>query len=139
MVDTALAEDKYTVTMPDFEDSEAITVLLAELHLHEDIFGVKKLINSVEKATTHADLAERFKEQAYKTASRINGIRSYAQKKGDKVRSLRHTAQRFYEALSTQGLRQHCALFGIDYDSYDNQEDIIAAVIQKHIDMDQAG
>lgn len=131
-----IEQDRYTTVLPDLDDSEAVYLWLDELQAHTDIFGVKKLIYSIGQYREHLRLMRSHLSQVHKSLAVVNGIRTSVQRKADKDRSLQATARRFYESLTTNGLRMQCQLFQVDYDSYESQEDIIAALVEKHMAME---
>lgn len=99
------------------------------------VLGCSTLSVQWSKAQYHLDMAQRQYSKCVNKVARLNGVRTPSQKIGDKKRSLRSTATAFYESLSTPLLRKQCQLFNIDYDTFEDQESIIAALVEKHIEM----
>ena len=124
-----IALPKVTLTISDLEDFNTV------LSKGQGIFGYKSLLVHWQKLKHHVDLAQHFYSSCKNKVARLNGDRTPLQRTGDKRRSLRNTAQQFYESLSTPMLRKQCGLFSVDYDSYEDQESIIAAIVEKHIEM----
>lgn len=140
-VDTAVLVDevdltKHVVVLPKvtltITDSEDFNTVLSK---GQGVFGYRSLQSHWEKLQYHVKLAQRFYSSCENKVARLNGDRTPLQRTGDKKRSLRSTAQQFYESLSTPMLRKQCALFNIDYENYEDQETIIAALVEKHIEM----
>lgn len=124
----AIVEEKakYTVSVPDFTNGEDLNTFVTQLEANTDKFGVKKLLTNISKYQKHITIAEKFAQQAQHTAGYINGTRT--KKPANKALK---TAQRFYESLNTAGLRAQCVVMAIDYDSFDDQEGIIDALVEK--------
>lgn len=129
MVDSATVDTKYTVTLPDFDDADAMATLMVHLSNNQDKRGVKKLLGMLTRREDHIELAHSFAERAHKTAGYINGHRQPI----SSTNKLARAAQKFYTALSTPALRLQCKLYNLDYDSFDSQEDIIAALVEKNV------
>lgn len=131
MVDVATVKSKFTVTLPEGEDTE----FLAELEQHSDVRGVLTLSRNYNKMLYHQRLADSFKERVERTAGLINGTRSKSQRKGDKKRSLRVVATGFYDSLSTPALRVHCETAGIDFDAYDDIDTVVKELVDRYLQM----
>ena len=135
--DTAVI-DKVHVALPDLtltlSPSEDFDAALSAGQAQK-AFGYISLVDHWGKVQRHINLAETFYKSCQNKVARLNGDRTVSQRVGDKKRSLRSTAQFFYESLSTSMLRKQCTLFDVDYDTYEDQESIIAALVEKHIEM----
>lgn len=133
MANTDTVEEKFTIQLPDWQDEEAVATFQEQLAEHADVRGVKML--QVRSATVlkHLALVERDIKQAQKAVNYINGVRTTTQSKGDSKRSLRYRATQFYNSLSTTQLRQHCAMYNIDYDSFEDMDSIIAALVEANL------
>ena len=130
----AVAEEKFTVTLPDFEDDEAVTQFTTHLGQFENVHGVKRLLTRISKYQMHVVLADTYMSGIHSTANYINGVRSRDQKKGDSKRSLRSKAEAFYNTLSTPILRMQCATFNLDYDSFDTVEAVVEALVSSTVE-----
>lgn len=93
--------------------------------------GVPTLKRVMKNYVYHQRLMLRSFTQAQAVHARINGFRTPREKKGDQKKSVVFAARRFFGALSTSALRQQCDLNGISYDSYESQEEIIEALVNK--------
>src|SRR3990167_5250614 len=120
---------KLTLTLDD------ATVFNAALTAGGEGLGYKGLNLHWSKMHYHCTLAQAFYRSCQNKVARLNGTRTPAQRASGKRRTLRITAEQFYNSLSTPMLRKQCALFTIDYDAYEDQESIIAALVEKHIEM----
>ena len=122
----------FTVQLPDdLTDPQ----FMSHLQQHIDKRGVLTLVKRLNKYTMHTDLAAQYLQATKTSVNFINGVRTRGQHVGTAKRSLRAVAEHFYTALSTPALRQHCAMFNVDYDSYDSVEAIVAVLVDKHVDM----
>jgi len=129
-----VGEDKFTVTLPEPDAStDDIEAFMNTLTLNTDVHGTKTLHTRLSKYLVHRRLTDSFWAGVRKAADVVNGHRTPSQKKADTLRSKTMTTTRFYESLSTPALRRHAAMYGVDYDSYEDQNDIIAVVVEKHI------
>jgi hypothetical protein len=140
-VDTPVTseQEKFTITLPDESDAHGSdgVQFLAMLEANKNKRGIKSLMKHYHFHGYHLDQADNHWRAVLKSASVVNGVRTPLQKTGDKGRSLKKTATRFYESLNTAALRMQCTLFNIDYDAYEAQEDIIDALVSKHLEMAQ--
>jgi len=132
--DTA-EQQKFTVTLPDWQDSDSVHAFLTQLAEHADVRGVKVLQARTATVLKHAAMLQRDITACQKAVNYINGTRSTAQSKGDSKRSLRYRAQQYFDSLGTTALRQQCELFGVDYDAYDTMEEIVTALVDKNVAM----
>lgn len=129
---TTIVEKKFTVVLPtDLTDEHFVY----ELRSNTDKYGVKTLLEALTKYQRSAKLTQRYADKIKNTAAHINGVRTRTQKQGDVHRSARATATKFYESLNTQTLRNHAAMVGMDYDSYDDIESIITTLVEKHLEL----
>ena len=136
MAEATITEPKWTINYPnDLTDVDSFAALLAEADQHGDIRGVTMLKDRLATYQRTLSLLHRQFNQIKTSVSFINGVRTKSQKAGDKKRSVRSTAETFYMSLSTPALRQHTAMFSLDYDSFESVEDVVAALVDKHIDM----
>lgn len=137
----ATAKEKFTIKLPDTDgddvdmESEEWQDFKTMLEMNRDKHGVKSLLNHIYYYNYHMRHVSTQWKALLKSANVVNGIRTPSQKTGDKSRSLKRTAKKFYESLNTAGLKMQCSLFNIDYDSYDDQESIITALVEKHVEM----
>ena len=122
-------KERWTVQLPSLDNLEELDSFCEYLTAHTDKRGVKRLLSQLQKHRKHVNLVTAFAKRAQKTAGYINGIRV----RSDGNNNLKKTAQRFYESLNTPGLRMQCDLFHVDYESYDDQESIIAVLVEKHL------
>jgi len=129
--ETAVVEKKWTVDFPDIADEATLDTFIEHLQSNTDKRGVKKLLIQVSKYKNHTNLVNAFAERALKTAQYINNGRGPTKVSN----KLQKTATLYYESLSTPGLRMHCNLYNVDYDSFDTQEAIIDTLVEKHLEM----
>lgn len=129
-----VAEEKFTVTLPDFGVDDNVEQFTAMLQGYTDVFGVKRLLSRIAKYRMHAVLCDTYMNGIRSTANYINGIRSRDQKKGDSRRSLRNKANAFYNTLSTPVLRMQCTTFGLNYDSFETVEEVVTALVDKTVE-----
>lgn len=129
--------EKFAISIPDVTSEESIDVFKSQIIAgeHAGVVGVINVKKRWKLYRYHTELASQAWDRMLASINRINGVRSVDQKHGDKKRSLRATAQSFYEALSTSGLRMHCTLFNLDYNVFESQEDVISALVNKHVEM----
>jgi hypothetical protein len=127
--------DKFTVTLPSRDDVEAVSQFITSLSDKQAVHGVKSLTKWATKYLNHVTLCESMWQHAVLSANNINGIRGTSQLKGDKKRSLRHTAEVFYGSLSTPVLRAQCTVFNLDYDSFDSIDDVITALVDRSVEV----
>lgn len=128
-------EQRFTVTLPNKEDSEAVSQFIASLTDKQAVHGVKSLLKWTDKYLDHVNLAETMWQKAIISANNVNGIRTRTQIQGDKKKSLRHTAEVFYGSLSTSVLRVQCTAFGLNFDGYETIEDVVAALVEKSVEV----
>jgi hypothetical protein len=126
-----MTEPRWTVTLPSLDDVLEVNTLIIYLGDNTDKRGVKKLLGQLIKRRMHQELVASYTEDAVKTTHFINHGRAKSTTKS----GLKRTATKFYESLNTPGLRSQCTLFNVDYDSYEDQESIIAALVEKHVEM----
>jgi hypothetical protein len=137
------AEERLNLVMPNPENPGAIeTFIRTELQPHRDIRGVKTLAKSLQQYVKIRNYAAKHLERAQRNLATVNGTRTTSQQTGDKSRSLRYVAQKFYESVDTNDhspncamLRQYCSVFGLNFDSYETIEDVIKALVDRHVDM----
>lgn len=127
-------EEKVEIKLPDWKDEEAVKAFSKALKEYTDKRGVKTLIKWHENWNMHMRLANAAYEHMQASAAYVNGHR-LGHVRGMRKHSLKVTAQKFYESLPTAALRSQCSLFDLDYNSYESQEDIIAALVAKHLEM----
>lgn len=132
--ETAIVEEKFTVTLPNFNLDEEVAQFTIMLQQHSDIHGVKRLLTRISKYQMHVELCKTYMSGIKSTANYINGVRSRDQKKGDGKRSLRSKAEAFYNTLSTPILRMQCTAFGLDYDSFETVEEAVMALVDKTVE-----
>ena len=128
-------ETKLHLDMPDFSDNGQVECFCALLIEHRDVLGVKGLQKLVPLYMKHQSIGHSQLDRIKAKVARINGERSQLQRQGDNTKSLRRTATRFFESLSTSGLRQQSRLYQVDYDAYDSQEDIIQTLTERYLEM----
>lgn len=116
-----------TVTLPDKGDLVAVRNLLTHLNPNE-ARGVSTLSDKLTRYLRSVELADKHWHAVNVSAAFINGVRH----NGAKTPAA--TARRFYSSLSTPALRQYATLFGLDYDGYDSVEDIVEALVSKHVE-----
>lgn len=133
VADNGSEHEKFTITLPNKEDVATVDSFIASLQDKQAVHGVKSLLKWTHKYLDHVRLAESMWHRATVSANNINGIRGTSQLKGDKKRSLRHTAEVFYGSLSTPVLRAQCTVFGLDFDSYNSIEDVVTALVDKSV------
>ena len=131
----AVQEEKVVVVLPDFTDSDQVAQFCIVASEHQGTFGLKGLSNLLRLYLKHVHVGESQLTRIKDMVSRFNGERTPAQHRGMKVRSLRQTALAFFESLSTAGLRQQSKLYNVDYDQYDSQEEVIAQLVVKYLEM----
>lgn len=134
MPDTVTEE---VLKLPDVSNVEALEDFIRQVEqlANSGKRGARTLHYSLTQFVKIRHYAEKHLERAIKNLNSVNGVRTVSQKGGDKARSLRNTAEKFYNMQTTAGLRQHCKLFGIDFDSYDNIDDVVAALVNQHLAM----
>jgi hypothetical protein len=125
----------YTVDLPEQDDLHALHDLLDELKKYKTQKGITTLIKWLSKYLMHKQQAFAHWQRAVSVVNFVNGVRLHTQKLGDKKRAVRADATKFYAEMSTPMLRKHCGMFGLDYNSYDSQEEIMAELVQRHVDM----
>lgn len=129
----------FTITLPDEADAQsdkgAHFLTLLQAHTHQR--GVKSLITHFQYYKYHLDLANTHWQAARKSVDVANGRRTPLQRVGDKGRSLRATAQRFYDSLTPTGLQMQCTLFQLDPTHYSDPAAVVAALVDKHMEMAQ--
>lgn len=136
---TPSTDGRYATQMPDLEDTGAVQHWLEELEEHKNIFGVKKLLNSVKMVLEHQRLKDQHYQTALKAVQVVNGIRTPSQRQADRSKGLEATARKFYTSLNETGLRLQCQLFQVDYDSFHGDtHGIIEALVAKHMEMQAA-
>lgn len=123
------------IHMVDFENKQDWLRFEAEIGaaISAGTYGAKTLNNVWEAYKHRAGLLSDAVDRITVTVARINGLRTGEQQAGDKRRSLRQAAEKFYASLSTGMLRAQCNILGVDYDSYESQEDIIDVLVTKHL------
>lgn len=134
-VDANVDTNEPKLTAPDMADDFSIANFLHALNVRENKHGVALLKTLVSKCRRNIMIADSQYDHIKRSVARLNGERTPLEHVGDKSRSLRSTAKRFYESLNTQGLRMQCQLFGVTYDTFDTQEEIITALVDKHVAM----
>lgn len=119
--------------LTDFISSEVMPLVHAEKR------GAKTLLKSLRQYQTLSAYAAKHLERAQRNLNTVSGIRTPLQKTGYKSRSLRGTANRFYTMVADTddsnytAIRQHCTIFGIDFNSYPDIDSVIAALVNKHV------
>lgn len=64
----------------------------------------------------------------------LQGRRSPTAAKSDKMRSTKTRAYKFYESLSASSLRQHCHLYNLDYDAFEDVDARIEALVKSALE-----
>lgn len=134
-VDTSVDTQEAKLVAPDMADDNSIVDFMKTLSMRENKHGVALLKSLVTKCRRNIMIADSQYDHIKRSVARLNGVRTPLEHVGDKSRSLRNTAKRFYESLNTQSLRMQCQLFGVTYDTFDTQEEIITALVDKHVAM----
>jgi hypothetical protein len=124
------------ITLPDWDNAVAVGTFLHDIEiLPNDLRGVKTLRRYVGKYLDAVHLAERHMIQIKTSVNTINGVPGERTGKPDEKRKFKRASQRYFSTLNTPGLRKQCELFGIDYDSYEDQETIIAELVKRNVEM----
>jgi hypothetical protein len=128
---------RFTIALPDLDSAESIDTFNTELKKGEalKVYGIRSLASHWKSYNYHIESAEGHWADMCVNVASVNGERSARQKYGDKKISARKIAQGFYESLNTPMLRSHCQVLGVAYDSFDTQEEIIAAMVDRHIEL----
>lgn len=127
--------ERFTVTLPSQDDIVGVENFLASLQTARDKYGVKSLAKWTDKYLDHVKLSETMWDRVVKSTHTVNGVRTSTQLKGDKKKGLHRTATTFYSSLSTPLLRAQCAVFNLDYNSYESVEDVVAALVEKSVEV----
>jgi len=143
---TETVEERLNLTMPNPDNPAAIQDFIrTELQPHRDVRGVKTLAKSLQQYIKIRNYAAKHLERAQRNLATVNGTRTASQQTGDKSRSLRYVAQKFYESVDKNDpsqncamLRQYCGIFGLTFESYATIEDVIEALVDKHVEMQAA-
>lgn len=128
---------KLDIPSVDLSDTEGRNTLVTYLQDHRDIFGVKTLLKNVDKYAMHTRLAEKFQSKVNVSIPRLRGERTASQRSGDSLRSKRLKASGFFNSLNTTALKRHCRMYELDFDSYESIEDIVEALTEKHLEMNE--
>lgn len=132
----AEVKEKLHLTLPDKYSISALDAFKASLNTHKDTFGIAALQKRVERYKYHLGLCDQFWSKAEGSVEYLSGVR------GPKVKiekSNGKIAKDFYDSLNTPSLRLQCNLFGIDFDSYEDVESIVGALVDKHVSMLEGG
>jgi hypothetical protein len=109
------------VTLPEKGDLEGLREYVEAC---EGKRGIITLQSRAHKYMEHVRLTDKFWHAIETSHQTMTGIRP----KGRKPETLESVAVRFYKKLSTAQLRMHCTYWHIDYNAYNTQEEIIAAL-----------
>lgn len=128
---THTADGKLRVVVPSVENKREVLSFVEALKPHEAVFGVKKLIKSYTKMLEHQRLVDSFMRGVTTSANTINGIRG----SGDEELNKEKLARKYFNSLNTRGLQHQCKVYGLDYASYDEVDQIVNALVEKHMEM----
>ena len=96
--------------------------------IHGDARGVKTLGKRIHNYIHHSKLCVSGWEQIVTSINFFNGERTPRGTTPPNV-----IARRFYNTLSTPGLRMQCVAFGIEFEDYDTIDDVINELVEKHV------
>ena len=114
--------------MPERGDTESIQAL-ANCFADSGRFGSRMLSKNAHRYVRTLKVAEKQYSAIERNVGTLNGVKL---RSTDPQKAQHAVAKRFYLSLSTAGLRAQCKLLGVEYDSYNTQEEIVAALVQKH-------
>jgi len=112
---------------PSASDVAALKTLQMQLVNHSDVRGVKTLLKNLKRYLSHTKQVASNWSAIQTSISSIKGERS-----GNPVGPWNHNtvAKKFFSNLDTPMLRHQCGAFGLNYDSYDEVDDIIDALVE---------
>ena len=89
----------------------------------KDVRGLKTLQGRIKRYLTHKDIADRNWQDVQVSVCTVNGERI------SKPVNPEDNARVFLNNLSTNLLRKQCHVYGVDYDSFENIDDIIEELV----------
>ena len=123
-------ERKLVPALPD--DVEMLRSVAADYaNIGKGQYGATMFIKNVRKYLRNIVITEKQWRDVQRSWNTLHGVKTVT---GSRKKTGNVTlATRFYERLSTAGLKQQCLAFSLDYSSFETQESIIQALVTKHV------
>jgi hypothetical protein len=126
-------EEKLLVTLPDKYNIAELETLYHTLSDKVSIRGVQTFRQRISKYLYHFGLCDGFYDSMITSVAYLAGERRPVAKKNSKVKSLHNTVEQFYNTLTTPMLRSQCELFNLDFNSYEDIDNVVAALVDVNV------
>jgi hypothetical protein len=94
--------------------------------------GAVTLVRSINRVLYRRPLMDAAQRELQRTFDYVHGKRGNGAAKGGRLRSVRSLAQKFYDKLPEAAIRRHCAVYGLDYDSFETVDARNNALVEKN-------
>ena len=98
-------------------------------------YGATMFVKNLRKYLRNTVIVDKLWKDVQRSWNTLHGVRTITLGRTRGKTSNTTLARRFYERLSTSGLKKQCVAFDIDYNSFEDQEDIIKALVTKHVEL----